>query len=198
MIALALQTTLPDQLVLQPHWLLPALSALLLVGLLLLGPGRASAHHHHARKIALCLVAVVSAGNVLSGALLVHRILAGTIGDHAGPLLASGAAIYLTNIVVFSLWYWEFDRGGPAARAVGTAVHPDFLFPQMSTPDMAPTNWEPGYVDYLFLSFTNATAFSPTDVMPLRTWTKLTMLAQSAVSLVLVALVVARAVNILH
>jgi uncharacterized membrane protein len=197
-IAAALQTALPDQLVLQPHWLLPTLSALLLVGLMLLGPGRASTQHRHTRKIALCLTAVVSAGNALSGALLVDHILSGTIGDHAASLLASGAAIYLTNIVVFSLWYWEFDRGGPAARAAGTAVHPDFLFPQMSSPQLAPSNWEPGYVDYLYLSFTNASAFSPTDVMPLRTWAKLTMLAQSAVSLVLVVLVVARAVNILH
>ncbi|MEU5695237.1 hypothetical protein [Actinosynnema sp. NPDC020468] len=198
MVAIALQSVLPDQLAVRPQWLLPALSVLLLVALVILGPGAASTHHRHARKVSLALVAVVSAGNVLSAARLIRGIVAGTVGDQAAALLSAGAAIYLTNIVVFSLWYWEFDRGGPAARAAGTSPHPDLLFPQMTSPDLAPPDWEPAYVDYLYLSFTNATAFSPTDVMPLKTWAKLTMLVQSAVSLVLVTLVVARAVNILH
>jgi uncharacterized membrane protein len=197
-VAVVLQTILPDRLVLRPHWLLPALSTLLLVALILLGPGRIATQHRLTRKVALSLVAVVSAGNALSAALLVDHLVTGSAGAEAGPLLASGAAIYITNIVVFSLWYWEFDRGGPAARAAGASPHPDLLFPQMSSPHLAPLDWEPGYVDYLYLSFTNATAFSPTDVMPLKVWAKLTMLAQSAVSLVLVVLVVARAVNILH
>ncbi|HEX7660488.1 MAG TPA: hypothetical protein VF444_13520 [Pseudonocardiaceae bacterium] len=196
-VAIALQTVLPTKLVLGPHLLLPALSTLLLVALVMLGPGRAATHHRHARKVSLVLVVVVSAGNALSGVLLVEHILDGTIGNQAGPLLASGASIYLTNIVVFSLWYWEIDSGGPAARAAG-ARHPDMMFPQMANPELAPRDWEPTYVDYLYLSFTNATAFSPTDVMPLKVWAKLTMLVQSAVSLVLVALVVARAVNILQ
>jgi uncharacterized membrane protein len=100
-------------------------------------------------------------------------------------------------VIIFALWYWEFDRGGPVSRAHAHRPYPDFLFPQMSTPDMAPSEWEPRFVDYLYLSFTNATAFSPTDVMPLSRWAKLTMLAQSAVSLITVALVIARAVNVL-
>ncbi|TVT24837.1 DUF1345 domain-containing protein [Amycolatopsis acidiphila] len=195
---IGLQMVLPDQLVVQPHWLLPALSALLLVTLVLLGPGRAGTEHRHARKVALGLLLVVSAGNAGSAVRLVDGIVNGSVADQAGPLLAAGATIYLTNIVVFSLWYWEFDRGGPTARAAGTAVHPDLLFPQMANPEFAPAEWEPGYVDYLYLAFTNATAFSPTDVMPLKIWAKLTMLLQSVVSLVLVTLVVARAVNILR
>ena len=104
----------------------------------------------------------------------------------------------LHNVVVFALWYWELDRGGPVARAQATSQYPDFVFPQMLTPELAPTHWESAFVDYLYLSFTNATAFSPTDVLPLSRWAKLTMMVQSAVSLATVALVIARAVNILQ
>jgi uncharacterized membrane protein len=98
---------------------------------------------------------------------------------------------------VFALWYWELDRGGPAARATAPRPYPDFLFPQMQSPELAPDNWEPSFTDYLYVSFTNATAFSPTDVMPLSRWAKLTMMLHSMVSVVTVALVIARAVNIL-
>ncbi len=98
---------------------------------------------------------------------------------------------------MFGLWYWEFDRGGPVARAAGTRPYPDFLFPQMTTPELAPPDWEPAFVDYLYVSFTNALAFSPTDTMPMTRWAKLTMLVQSVVSVVTVVLVIARAVNIL-
>jgi uncharacterized membrane protein len=100
-------------------------------------------------------------------------------------------------VIVFALWYWELDRGGPAARAAARKVHPDFLFPQMTTPELVDPDWEPEFVDYLFLAFTNATAFSPTDTMPMSRWAKLAMMAQASVSVVVVALVIARAVNIL-
>ena len=100
-------------------------------------------------------------------------------------------------MIVFALWYWEFDRGGPAARALGTDPYPDFLFVQMTSPKLAPPDWEPAFADYLYLAFTNAAAFSPTDVMPLSRWAKLAMTVQSAISILTVALIVARAVNIL-
>ena len=100
-------------------------------------------------------------------------------------------------MIVFSLWYWDLDRGGPVARAHAMRAHPDFLFPQMASPELAPPDWEPLFVDYFYTSFTNATAFSPTDVMPLSRWAKLAMMLQSAVSLATLALVIARAVNIL-
>jgi len=120
-----------------------------------------------------------------------------TAGGTATPLLATGASVWATNVIVFAMWYWEFDRGGPVHRAHGTFQHPDLLFPQMTVQELTPTDWEPLFVDYLYMSFTNATAFSPTDVMPLARWAKLTMLVQSAVSLAVGALVIARAVNIL-
>jgi hypothetical protein len=95
------------------------------------------------------------------------------------------------------LAYWEYDRGGPAARAAGRNPYPDFLFTGMTAPQLVHPHWEPTFVDYFFLSFTNASAFSPTDTMPLSGWAKLAMTGQAALSLVTAALVIARAVNIL-
>jgi len=115
----------------------------------------------------------------------------------ATDLFLSGAAIWGTNVIAFALWYWEFDRGGPVARLEGTAKYPDLQWPQMIDPELSRPGWGPQFIDYLYFSFTNATAFSPTDVMPLARWAKLTMMVQSAVSLVLGILVIARAVNIL-
>jgi uncharacterized membrane protein len=124
-------------------------------------------------------------------------LVRGTLGEAAGPLLVSGGAIWLTNVIVFALWYWEFDRGGPVARAKGIKPYPDFQFVQMATPELAAPDWEPAFGDYLYLAFTNATAFSPTDVMPLSRWAKSAMALQSAVSIITGALIIARAVNIL-
>jgi uncharacterized membrane protein len=130
--------------------------------------------------------------------LLIHGLIAGTEGRTAGPLLFAAAAIWGSNVVVFALWYWEFDRGGPVARAHAHRPNPDFLFPQMQTPELVSKDWEPTFFDYGYVSYTNATAFSPTDTMPLSRWAKLLMLMQSITSLATVALVVARAVNILR
>jgi uncharacterized membrane protein len=112
--------------------------------------------------------------------------------------LLSGATIWLTNIVIFALWFWEFDRGGPGSRAQARVRYPDFLFPQMQDQQMAQVHWHPNFFDYLYISFTNASAFSPTDVLPLTRWAKMLMLFQSITSLLTVGLVVARAVNILQ
>jgi hypothetical protein len=98
---------------------------------------------------------------------------------------------------VFSLWFWELDRGGAAERAAGTAIAPSFGFPEEAFPDLVPEGWMPRYPDYLYLSFTNATAFSPTDTLPLRTWAKLAMMGESVISLITAILVIARAINVL-
>jgi hypothetical protein len=145
----------------------------------------------------MLLIATLSLANEWSAALLIHALVTGTFASSAAVLLGSGAAIYITNIIVFGLWYWELDRGGPVARAHATRPYPDFLFAQMTSPDLAPPDWTTRFFDYVWLSFTNATAFSPTDVMPLSRWAKQLMMIQSAVSLVTVGLVIARAVNIL-
>ena len=151
------------------------------------------------RVASLTLILVITAANAVSAVLLIRAILLVLPNtDSAGPLLASGASIWATNVVAFGLWYWEFDRGGPVKRAEGLRQHPDLMFPQMVSPELAPPDWQPYFIDYLYLSFTNATAFSPTDVMPLARWAKLTMAVQSAVALAVGALVIARAVNILR
>jgi len=197
--AVALQFLLPDRLVLlRPAWLLPALEGLLLLGLVMANPQRINRESRAIRLASLTFAALLSLANAYSVARLVTGLVQGTEGSAAGPLLVTGGAIWLTNVIVFGLWYWEFDRGGPVARANATHIYPDFQFVQMASPQLAPPGWEPAFGDYLYLSFTNAAAFSPTDVMPLSRWAKMGMTAQAAISIVTVALVVARAVNILR
>ena len=197
-VAIVLQLVLPDRLILHPRWLLPGVELALLIVLVAANPVRLVRTHSALRIGSLGLVAVMTVANAGSAALLIERLLTGRAGDSAGALIGSGAAIYATNIIAFALWYWEFDRGGPFERACGTRQHVDFLFPQMTTPEVAPVDWEPAFLDYLYVSYTNATAFSPTDTMPLSRWAKTLMLVQSAVALLTVALVIARAVNILR
>ncbi|MEV0400434.1 hypothetical protein [Actinoallomurus sp. NPDC050550] len=196
-VAIVLQIELPRRFALQPRYLLPGLEAALAGGLMAANPRRINRESRILRSASLALIAIITVANTFSAFILVRELINGTAGDNAGPLLATGASIWGTNIIVFALWYWELDRGGPAARALAHRPYPDFLFTQMQSPEMAPPDWEPTFLDYLYLSFTNATAFSPTDVMPLTRWAKMMMLAQSAISIVAVALVIARAVNIL-
>ncbi len=196
--AIVLQVLLPPHLTGPlPQWLLPALEGALLVGLSIANPVRIERRGPAVRAASIALILVITIANAASAVLLIKAILEGQAGNTAGPLLASGASVWGTNVIAFALWYWEFDRGGPVRRAQGSTHLPDLMFPQMAAPELAPADWEPRFVDYLYLSFTNATAFSPTDVMPLARWAKLTMLVQSAVSLAVGALVIARAVNIL-
>src|SRR3984893_3171953 len=196
--AIALQLTLPNSVASHPRWLLPGLAGLLLIGIFAVNPRRTARPSPWLRAASLVLIAVISLANGWSATRLIDRLINGTATKDPATLLAPGAAIWLTNIVVFALWYWELDRGGPAARAQAERNYPDFLYPQMENPDLAPPHWEPAFVDYLYVSFTNATAFSPTDVLPLSRWAKMAMMTQSAISVATVALVIARAVNILQ
>ncbi len=197
LVAIGLQVVLPDRLVLQSRWLLPGLELALLAALIVANPTRLNKESAVLRATGLTLSGLLSVTNAWSASLLVLGLVHGQAGTDAASLLSAGAAIWLTNIIAFGLWYWQFDRGGPAARAHARLTQPDFQFVQMQNPELTHPDWEPEFVDYLYLSFTNATAFSPTDVMPLSRWAKLTMLFQSLVSLVTIALVIARAVNIL-
>jgi len=197
-VAIGLQVAVPGRLVvLRPVWVLPALEGVLLLALVLANPHRINRQSRVLRMLGLALATLISFANAWSVVSLAEGLVRGTEGENAGPLLVTGGAIWLTNVIVFALWYWEFDRGGPVARALGTDPYPDFLFVQMTSPQLAPPDWEPAFADYLYLAFTNAAAFSPTDVMPLSRWAKLAMTVQSAVSILTVALIVARAVNIL-
>ena len=197
--AIVLQILLPPHLTKPlPPALVPALEGGLLIGLSIANPVRIERRGKAVRAASIVLILVITVANAASAVLLIRAIVKGEAGNNAGPLLATGANVWATNVIAFALWYWEFDRGGPVHRALATAQHPDLMFPQMAAPELAAPEWEPRFVDYLYLSFTNATAFSPTDVMPMARWAKLTMLVQSAVSLAVGVLVIARAVNILH
>lgn len=197
-VAIALILALPPRVENHPRLLLPGLALLMLIGLVAANPRRLEGRSRWIRRVSLTLIAVISLANAASGARLVIDLVRGQGIRSPGELLATGAAIWLTNIIVFSLWYWDTDRGGPVVRASGRKDHPDFLFTQMTAPEFSNPDWEPLYVDYLYLSFTNATAFSPTDVLPLSRWAKLVMMLQSMISIVTIALVIARAVNVLN
>jgi hypothetical protein len=197
LVAIALQLVLPDRLIegLGYRALVPALEGALLAFLVIANPGRISAEESRVRFVALGLIALISAANFVSLGELLHALL---YGSKAGgrPLVYASVPIWLTNVIAFGLWYWELDRGGPAARQTVAHRRPDFLFPQMSTAGSSP-GWAPRFLDYLYTSFTNATAFSPTDTMPLTDMAKILFMVQSLASLVTVAIVVSRAVNIL-
>lgn len=196
--AVALQLSLPTRYGLHPRWLLPALEVALLVVLVAINPVRLDNATRLGRNASRLLVAVITVDNVISAGLLDHQILTGAASQDAAELLGRGATIYLTNIIAFGIWYWEYDRGGPFARAAAERPHPDFLFPQMASPEISPPDWEPRFFDYLYVSLTNVAAFSPTDTLPLSRWAKALMAVQSLVALSTTALVVARAINILH
>jgi uncharacterized membrane protein len=192
----ALQLTLPQSISNAPRWAVPGLEVLLLVVLLAANPGRLTRESRDMQVFSAVLIALIGVANALSLGQLVRVLLTGeqALGR---DIVGAAAGIWVTNVVLFALVYWEADRGGPHARSVGRAEHPDLLFPQMSLGGPVAARWVPTFVDYLYLSFTNSTAFSPTDTMPLTARAKMTMLVQALLSFVTVGLVVARAVNIL-
>jgi uncharacterized membrane protein len=194
--AIALQLLLPKRLTAGPPWLIPALEGALLLGMFMATPNQLEHEHPRRRRVALGLTAIVTAANIYSLAALTHLLLHRNVGN-GRELIVSGVLIWLTNFLIFALWYWETDRGGPGRRAAGHDGPPDFLFPQMSDDRIEPLYWRPRFIDYLYVSLTNATAFSPTDTMPLTPIVKSIMGIQSLVSLVTIGLVVSRAVNIL-
>ncbi|HEY6624686.1 MAG TPA: hypothetical protein VIX85_12680 [Acidimicrobiales bacterium] len=197
-VAIVLQLVLPDRVVrdLGPRWLIPALEGALLIALTIANPaGRITKESVRLRTMSMTLIALISLANFVALGELINALLNHTKAG-GQTLVYASVPIWLTNVIVFGLWYWEIDRGGPAVRLRPDHRPPDFLFPQMSTPGSAP-GWTPKFFDYLYTSFTNSTAFSPTDTMPLSSPAKQLMMLQSIASLLTVALVVSRAVNIL-
>ncbi len=206
LVAGALHAALPTELrALPPEllgdsrwWYLIVVS--LLLGVLIIGdPGRIDRQTRWLRIVTIVLIALISADNALeAGRLVVSIVSTKPFTEDANKLLIAGGAIWLANVIAFSLWYWEADRGGAASRAYGSADKPAFVFPEMMVnPLFVERGWYPKFVDYLHLSFTTATAFSPTDVSAIKPWAKLSMMLEETVSLLVAVLVVARAVNIL-
>jgi uncharacterized membrane protein len=171
----------------------------LMVALIVGDPGRIDRQATWLQVLTAVLIGVITVANAGSSVRLVYAIIKTEhFTNNADILLVSGAVIWLTNIIAFGLWYWDLDRGGPAARALGTGNSPAFVFPEMSNPELVRDGWYPSFVDYLHLSFSTSMAFSPTDVSAIKPWAKLMMMAEETISLVVGILVVARAVNILH
>ena len=197
LVAIGLQLLLPERVTAGPTWLLPVGEAVLLIGVTLASPRRLEGEHQGRRRLALALTAVVSLANITSLVMLTHELLNHHVNKGGRALIVAGALSWLTNVLIFGLWYWETDRGGPGTRAAGRDQAPDLLFPQMSDDRIEPLAWRPMFIDYLYVSLTNAAAFSPTDTMPLTPTAKSIMGLQSIVSLVTIGLVVSRAVNIL-
>jgi hypothetical protein len=194
-VALALYLTLPNELIMGPRWLVPGVEGVLLVGLVVTTPTRHYSQSPRRRAIVIALLALVSAATLVSLVLLAHYLLA---GSHAAgePLIVAGGVLWLTTIIVFGIWFWELDRGGPGMRCHPKTGRPDFLFSQMRDAP-AEQGWTPAFSDYLYTSFTNAATFGPADAVPLTTLAKGLMALESLIALTTLLLVVSRAVNIL-
>lgn len=206
---LALYITLPPKLTFGPVWVAPALIGAVLLPLSIFAPSRHQETRGQ-RVASIILIAILNFFNIASIALLVHALLFQPKSAHstltAHELFTVGAQIWLTNILVFAQWYWELDGGGPEPRAHATSAtefrEADFLFPQMSLDRervaCAETMWKPMFLDYLYLAFTNALAFSPTDTMPLSRQAKALMMVQATISFITIAVIFARVINIIE
>jgi uncharacterized membrane protein len=195
LVALLLYLALPAALTIGPGWPLPAAETALLAALVVAARGGREARRR--REIAIALVLVAALANLVALALLTHYLLQGERA-RGGDLLDGGVIIWSTNLLLFAVLYWELDRGGPR-RPVrdATPVAPDLLFVQMTDERYAPRGWTPRFGDYLYVSLTNQTAFSPTDTMPLTRRVKALMGVQGVAALVTIGVIVARAVNLL-
>jgi len=198
--AAGLRAALPDELRDgDARWAFAVIVVVLLAVLVIGDPGRIDRDSAWLRVMTGTLIGLISAVNAAAAVRLVAGIIhVATFNTDANVLLASGGAVWLSSVITFGLWYWDLDRGGAAARARGSGHQPAFIFPEMTNAQYMAPGWYPKFLDYLYLSFTTAAAFSPTDVSAIRPWAKLMMMAEEAISLLVAILVVARAVNILR
>ena len=201
--AIVMQGAIPRRYTVVPRWPLLAMEIALVAVLLIINPVRLTRATKLGKGASLLLLAAITIDNTASAMVLDYHIVTGTVSNDAALLLGSGAAVFITNIIVYGIWYWEIDLGGPFARAgvekrTPGRQYPDFLFPQMDVRRLAPKDWEPRFLDYLYVSLTNVMAFSPTDTMPLTRRAKAMMALQALVAVSTIALVFARAVNVLR
>ena len=195
--AMLLTVLLPADVRLGPQWALPLIEGVLLIVVVAADPRSVTRRSRELRAVSIALVSVLVVGSLWSTALLIDDLVhGGPETNSASELLKAGSIVWLSNAIAFTLLYWELDGGGAAARAHDLPRYPDLAFPQQLNPVIGPPGWRPRFVDYVYLSFTNSTAFSPTDVMPLVPWAKLAMAVQATVSLAILGLVIARAVNV--
>ena len=196
--ALVLTVLLPDDLRLAPRWLVGTVEGLLLVVLIAADPVRISRRSAALRAVSVALIGVLAFNATWSTVRLIDDLIhGGPETSSASALLQAGGSVYASTVLAFALLYFELDDGGPAVRAERMPDSPDLAFPQHLSPEIRAPGWRPRFIDYLYLGLTNSMAFSPTDVMPLAPWAKITMAVQSFVSLLILGLVIARAVNVL-
>lgn len=195
LIAFALVSS--SQLAIFPPWVLAGIEAVLLLALLLGDPGRIDRQTPWLRRTTILLVAVLLISTLGSTVILMYNLVTNSaVANEPIPLLVAGAKVWLGNNVAFAFLYWGFDGGGPAVRAHGMPQYPDLAFPQQTSPDLAPPGWRPQFIDYLYVGFTTANAFSPTDTMPMVPWAKIAMGSQALISFAIVGLIIARVVNL--
>jgi hypothetical protein len=195
--AIVLTILLPDTMRLGPQWLLPLIEGVLLVAVVAGDPGKINRRSRWLRVLSIVLVSVLVLGALWATVQLIDDLIhGGAVTNSANDLLEAGTIVWVSNNIAFALLYWELDGGGAAARAHHLPTHHGFAFPQQLNPGIGRPDWRPRFIDYLYLGFTNATAFSPTDAMPLAPWAKIAMAVQALVSLGILGLVIARAVNV--
>src|SRR4051794_37574250 len=195
-LTVVLRIAVPNRASLSPHWLLPVAEIGLLGAVIAANPGDVVGRARWLRPLVVGLIIALAVFALGATVLLVRDLARGSeVTESASALLASGGLVWIGNALIFGLFYWAMDSGGPLARFRRERPFPDFAFSQHLNPELAPPGWRPSYVDYLILGFTTSTAFSPTDVMPMSAWAKLTMAVQSLMSLAVLGLVIARAVN---
>ncbi len=194
-----LHVALPASYRVRLAWLFPSVVLALLAVLVIGDPGRIDRQKTWMRVAVGAVIALITLANLIGAVRLVVDILTNNklFASHPGGLLAAGAVLWATNVVAFGLWYWDLDRGGAAARAHRPFDNPAFVFPEMQNADYVPGGWVPRFVDYLSLAFWTATAISPTDISAIKPWAKLLMMLEASGSIVLAALVIARAINVL-
>ena len=198
-LAIAVPLLLPPRFSLGPSWAVPAVEATLLVAIVAIDRGRIDRRSTAGRALSLGLVAVLVADAAgVTGRLVVDLVEGGPETNSAADLLQTGFLVWFYTILAFAFVYWVLDGGGPESRFLAPPQFPDLAFPGQLNPQVSPPGWRPEFFDYLYLGFTDATAFSPTDVMPLARWAKFAMTVQAVTSLMILGLVIARAVNILR
>ena len=194
---IVLQVTLSEKLAFPYIQIFCLIELVLATGILFSGSSRITEHKNHIWILGVVLNSMMSIINIATLVNLIEQLLNRGFTNPI-QILFSGGNIWISNVIIFSLWYWEFDSGGAGRRATNKPEFPDFMFAQLENPHLAPGGWRPHYIDYLYLSLTNASAFSPTDVLPLARWAKLLMALQSITSLFTVVLIIARAINTLQ
>jgi hypothetical protein len=197
--AAGLHVALPARYRVQPGWVVPAVLIGLLAVMIVADPGRIDRQKTWLRIVTGVVIAFLTVANLLAAGRLVAEILTNNklFAAQPGGLLAAGGVVWATNVIAFGLWYWDLDRGGAASRAHHPDRNPAFVFPEMQHSAYVPANWVPRFVDYLSLAFWTATAISPTDISAIKPWAKLLMMLEASGSIVLAALVISRAINVL-